>query len=588
VGVLITVSKRLKLSRLVVVILIVNFIFLSGTTNNLPIAENRDNQSDSPNLRDYSIWSSAELVSVDSTVNCLRPDITVDNERNVHIVYQDGTNIDSSGTDHDIHYRFWNESNSAWTTTQVLSVGSNVASEAPRIKADESGNLHVIWFDWTAAGDSDIYHAFWNKTTGVWGSPVLVSTMSTAQALWPDIDVKNGEVYLVWQDLTNILGAGSGDHDIFFMKRFLNGTWSSVELVTSESSLLSRFPSIAVDDNFNVHVSWDDATNYGGAGGDEDVFYKYRNSTTGSWTTTQVVSTESGSDSQRSKIVIDKSDNLHIVWFDITNYNGAGIDRDIFYKRWNSNTSSWTSTEVISTESSSASEVPTLLVDDIGNLHCFWFDITNINGAGIDQDIFYKKWDISTSSWDGLKVLTDSSDDSWRPQVTIDSKQQIHLTWMDRTVNYLSSGSDIDIFYSKGIDPNLIAELSFTYSPNNVIYEINSTGHQLTWTLLDENVSNPTYVVYRNGTELTNQTWISEVAINFNIDGLSIGVYNYTFVATDGLDHFVTDVVIVTVVAEGELSTGIELGPIFDMIYGVIAAFGIVTITAFIPRRKKT
>jgi hypothetical protein len=52
----------------------------------------------------------------------------------------------------------------------------------------------------------------------------------------------------------------------------------------------------------------------------------------------------------------------------------------------------WTTVEVVSTESTGNSDVPSLAIDDEGNLHIVWRDATNYAGSGSDWDIFYKQF----------------------------------------------------------------------------------------------------------------------------------------------------------------------------------------------------
>ncbi len=81
---------------------------------------------------------------------------------------------------------------------------------------------------------------------------------------------------------------------------------------------------------------------------------------------------------------------MHIAWADDTNYAASGIDRDIFYKRWDDFTSTWTTIEAVSTESTSYSYNPSLAVDTLGNVHVAWDDLTDYLESGTDEDIFYK------------------------------------------------------------------------------------------------------------------------------------------------------------------------------------------------------
>ncbi len=85
--------------------------------------------------------------------------------------------------------------------------------------------------------------------------------------------------------------------------------------------------------------------------------------------------------------------------------------------------------------------------------------------------------------------------------------------------------------------------------PENVTYEFGSKNNIITWIIVDTKVSNPIYATYRNGAELDNKSWASGDLIPINIDGLAVGVYNFTIVAVDGLGEIVTDEVNITVTA---------------------------------------
>jgi len=504
-----------------------------------------DSGFESPLNPEYIVfWTTAQIVSTESSLRSLRPAVAVDSNDNVHIVWHDLTNYDGAGADEDIFYKCWNTTTESWSTTLVLSDSSTGASIAPEIATDELGNVHVAWRDITnilsAGGDADVFYRFWNVTTSSWSSVELVSSESTNNMNWLSIAAKGGEAFVVWQDPTDYLGSGT-DTDLLFKMRQLDGTWTTAEVVSTESWAISRFPAITVDNETNVHVSWDDGSDFNGAGVDH----------TDLWSTTEVISTESGSFSERSSIAVDSFGNKHITWFDGSNYNGAGIDHDVFYKRWNASTASWTTTEVISTESTGNSDVPSITVNNNCDVLIFWFDVTDYLGSGIDQDIFYKYWNATSSVWNSAEVITVGlSDDSWRPEVAIDSKERIHIVWMDRTNNYGGSGSDIDILYSIGLDSMILPNLDFISRPADLIYTINTLGNSLSWIISDENVSAPTYAIYQNGTELINDTWISNDPISFNVDSLALGNYSFSFVALDGKGEMVSDEVEVSVILE--------------------------------------
>jgi len=175
--------------------------------------------------------------------------------------------------------------------------------------------------------------------------------------------------------------------------------WTTTEVVSTESADNSFFPSIAVDRSGNVHIAWYDYTNYGGSGTDIDIFYKRWNATTAAWTTTEVVSTESTDNSFFPTIAVDGSGNVYIAWDDYTDYGGSGADYDIFYKCWNATTAAWATTEVVSTESTDNSWYSIIAVDGSRNVHIAWTEGTKYGGSGKDRDIFYKRWNSTTAVW---------------------------------------------------------------------------------------------------------------------------------------------------------------------------------------------
>jgi len=309
-------------------------------------------------------WSTTEVVSTESTGISALPSLAVDSSGNVHVAWEDWTDYAGSGTDIDIFYKRYE-------------VGT---SQTPSLAVDSGGNVHVAWQDWSdyaGSGGTD-WDIFYKNRTSSWSTTEVVSTESTKTSGSPSLAVDSSDrLHVAWTDYTDYAGSGT-DWDIFY-----NGT--------------SQTPSLAVDSGGNVHVAWQDWSDYAGSGGtDWDIFYKSR---TSSWSTTEVVSTESTGWSVFPSLAVDSSGNVHVAWEDDTDYAGSGTDRDIFYK---SRTSSWSTTEVVSTESTKTSVSPSLAVDSSDRLHVAWDDLTDYAGAGTDRDIFYKS---RTSSWSTTELL---------------------------------------------------------------------------------------------------------------------------------------------------------------------------------------
>ncbi|MHA2380864.1 MAG: hypothetical protein ACXADS_16455, partial [Candidatus Thorarchaeota archaeon] len=125
-------------------------------------------------------------------------------------------------------------------------------------------------------------------------------------------------------------------------------------------------------------------------------------------------------------------------------YGGSGIDVDIFYKRYEVD-SGWTTTQVVSTESTGGSYAPSLAVDHKGNLHVAWSDETDYGGSGTDWDTFYKRNEVG-SGWTTTEVIVDFTGDAYHVSLAVDSSGNVDIAWEDSTAIY---GADWDIFYKR-------------------------------------------------------------------------------------------------------------------------------------------
>lgn len=81
--------------------------------------------------------------------------------------------------------------------------------------------------------------------------------------------------------------------------------------------------------------------------------------------------------------------------------------------------------------------------------------------------------------------------------------------------------------------------------PANISYIDGSTGHSIIWTATDNNPN--IYTIYRNESLDVAGDWYSGQSIVLNVDGLTVGMYNYTIVVKDVSGHSASDTVFVVV-----------------------------------------
>lgn len=102
---------------------------------------------------------------------------------------------------------------------------------------------------------------------------------------------------------------------------------------------------------------------------------------------------------------------------------------------------------------------------------------------------------------------------------------------------------------------------------DNVTYTEGTTGHVLIWQASDDNPLN--YTILRNGAFITSGSWTSG-EITYNIDGLEVGVYNFTIIVLDAVWGSAADTVWVTVIkSKGNGLPGFT--GLILLLFGVIA-----------------
>ncbi len=548
-------TRRLSINMLIIALFLVIFpLILTSTLATPPKSSS-------------VIWSSPHVISTASTTESWRPTVNVDSENNIHIIWEQRSVV--SGP-REIYHRMWNDSTRVWTSIYKVSQDSD-DSRGPHSSIDELGNLYVVWFDRENSdgqGDADITFRLWNRSTTTWLPIETVSTESNLDGIWPTVAGLSGIAHVTWQDQATMLSDGS-DVDVFYKNRSSSGVWSSVELVSSVSSDVSRFPDIAVDSLLGVHITWDDGYNYNSSGTDQDVFYRLKNHTTQLWDTTVVVSQESTLYSERSKITFDSFGNLHVVWMDGTPYNNSGSDTDIFYKKWDKSQNLWLPVEVTTPESPWDDFVPSIDIDNNDTVHLVWFNGTTAGST--NKDVIYKSKSLH-GEWlpsESLKAGTGS----WRPEIDVDTENIVHIVFQDNDDNY--DGIDDDILYIRGSPPSKV--LTLVSTPQILEYRLGTTGNVLSWIASDLQVSNPTYNITYNNTIIKNGTWTHLVPITVDVDGHNVGSYEYTLNITDGLGEVLTDTATVIVKKRGLGAS--ERQTVLEIAIGLGFAVGFIAIT---------
>ncbi len=132
-------------------------------------------------------------------------------------------------------------------------------------------------------------------------------------------------------------------------------------------------------------------------------------------------------------------------------------------------------------------------------------------------------------------------------------------------------------------------------SPSNIDYIVGSTGHELSWNATD--FEPDTYEVFKDGVSIISGAWNSSTeSVSVSVDGLVVGVYNYTIVFTDISGNSASDEVVVTV---SEVSTStpttpttpttgpIDIADYLIYILIILALVAIIVVLVIVRRKKK-
>lgn len=282
----------------------------------------------------------------------------------------------------------------------------------PAIVSDTKGYMHTIWQEMTPGQgwsglNPGIFYSKWNGDA--WSTPLKIS-QNSAFAEIPSIAAdSNDTIHVVWDDE----GLGSGTPKVAYKTRASNGTWSSIEQVTSAPDTTYNWNSrIAVDSSNNPHVT------FAGVSLDYTKSSIYWTKKTGTWAIPEIVSQNTSlnnlNDVVWSDIKSDTSGNIHLVYW--------SWSQGIFYRKY---TTSWSTPVQVTTAPDV--EFTRMAVTPGGQIFVAWAQTNDLS--------LRARW-TQTNTWQAETTLaTDIEHSFWGfpiMGVTTDSKERAHVGWGDK------------------------------------------------------------------------------------------------------------------------------------------------------------
>ena len=218
--------------------------------------------------------------------------------------------------------------------------------------------------------------------------------------------------------------------------------WSITELLSIESDYSSHSPSLDVDQNGMVHVSYV-----------EDMAIYYQRNIPGiGWTGYEQVS-DNILDNRAPSLRIDDDGTVHVAWQH--QIPSVWSVPTVNYKNYESGIG-WRNEETIGGSGGSRNDwevswasPPSLYIGFDGTVHIAYpIACAEILNYVKPSRIVYTSY-TPTGGWsDRVNITTESVGESTAPSLGVGVDGSIHIAWVDET-SYAGSGSDSDIFYKK-------------------------------------------------------------------------------------------------------------------------------------------
>src|SRR3989338_7189343 len=271
------------------------------------------------------------------------------------------------------------------------------------IALDRNGYPHIVY------GGDNLYHTYYDGAT--WNTETVDSENGTGEEATIAIDSSGAT------DVIHVIYTDSVNADL---KYATNATGSWV-ITASIDTLEGTSLSMAIDSSGYVHATYQVASAY----------LTHLTNRSGSWVDVNIDSGSNGTGSPNN-IVIDSSDNLHVIYYEARGSGNYGIS----YATKAASGSSWTVTELSSVWP--AYTWPSVALDTSQNLHMVY---KNGSTGGLD----YQTKPSGSSTWGAVTTVLSSGVDEY-VNLVADASNNLYVSFYNSTdddlkyVHYDNSG----------------------------------------------------------------------------------------------------------------------------------------------------
>ena len=387
-----------------------------------------------------------ELTDEEDYADC--PDVAIDSQGNVHVVFErnDGVSGSYGGGVGEIWYTMLD--NAGNTLIDDTLVCDDATERKPAIGVDSQDKVHIVWQ--SDSGEAIAYiklDPYLDDRSGnaatLAAIRVVAKTIlySDSKQIDPRMAIdSNDDVHVVWEN--------SYDYKIAYMQ--LNsggGVVVPYTVVAGIQNNWQRRPFVAVDSNDDPHIVWN---NDPGPWYEYEIFYAMLSGVNGNTLIAATMITPADNiTSQRSDIVVDAEDMVHIFWSD-----KRAMDQEVYYTKLdpslddqngdqaNESVITVIDDTMLTTDDDWTSSVPQAALR-CGYIHVTWKDDRINQGYDPPEDVFYMVLDTNGNVIVAATALTTGSTLGYTHRradnvipVAVDANNKAHAAWCDGRDGY--------------------------------------------------------------------------------------------------------------------------------------------------------
>ena len=439
------------------------------------------------------------------------PSICLGPNNQIYIVWVDCRNDPPCETNTDIYFARSTDGGQSFDPAVLVSDDETFFANAPKVAADSSDNIYVVWHD-NRAGDSwDVYLSKSADGGATFSPSVRVNDpIPNVFQYEPDLALdSSGHLYISWNRYYYDGDLEQWDYDLYMAKSTDGGAAFGTNVKINDGSDWQYKSSIKVGSSGNVYVTWTDRRN----GGISDVYFAKSTDGGASFSPNIPVNQYTEQSQGYPEMALDEDEVIYVVWNDSRNlYRKNG--RDVFMAR-SSDLGDSFEPEIKINDAKIPAEFeyfyPTVTAWGKGHVAIAWEDkrggnwdvyLTRSDNGGLS---FRPSWRLNSAEKGSQSV----------PDIVMDAMGHVYCTWRDKRTG------EFQIYFALDESVKSVVKV---LTPNGG--EVFSTGDQVTieWDALEQAVSFDVYYSVDEGS-----TWKP-----INDTELTGYVYNWTVPPQNG------------------------------------------------------